>query len=206
MIKKVDFMKKLFAGMLICLSFLMLSGCFAKTNSPEEVAAKYLSGMVENNYDIMDKYSVVKMEKIVKPIVEEIMRDNSMTEAEVYEMILDGEEVKKMPKNFEEYKKVNREVVRKKLEEEYGKNYSLKVSIISSTDIIGEDKADWLEETSDYCDRYYNIAISDVVDLSKIKEIKKIQCKAYFSGTKETTEDFSIYVVKINKPENVNCK
>ena len=37
-----------------------------------------------------------------------------------------------------------------------------------------------------------------IQDIEKIAEIKKMQCKAYLSGTKETTEDFSIYVVKIN--------
>lgn len=191
-------MKKLFVSMLICLSFLMLAGCSSKTSiSPDEVATNYLNGLVEQNFDIFDQHSVVEYEKIQKPIIEEAMRKNSMTEVEVYEKALSGEDVEKMPTNYEEYKKVYTEVVRKKLEKEYGENYSVKTTVVSSTDIAEEDKDELLKEASDYYDRY-NVVISDIIDFSKIAEIKKMQCKAYLSGTKETTEDFSIYVVKIN--------
>ncbi len=190
-------MKKLFIGMLIFISFLMIAGCSEKkTASPDEVAAGYLNGVVEQDFDIMDRYSVVKYEKIQKPVIEEAMRKNSMTEAEVYESILKYDNVEKMPETYDEYKKTYTEVFRKKLEEEYGKNYSVKSTIVSSEDINEEDKGKLLKEASDYYDRY-NVVISDIVDFSKITEIKKMQCKAYISGTKETTEDFSIYVVKV---------
>ena len=83
------------------------------------------------------------------------------------------------------------------LEKEYGENYSVKTTIISSTTLNESDKAELLKEASDYYDTR-NIVISDIVDFSKIKEVQKMQCKVYLSGAKETTEDFSIYVVKVN--------
>lgn len=172
--------------------------CSLKTdNSPETVAIEYLNGVTEQNFDIMDKYSIVEYEKIQKPMIEEIMQKQSLTEAEIYARILNGEEVEKVPTTFEEYKKVYVDIFKKKLAEEYGENYSVNATIISSIDIENEDKAEMLEEASNYYDRY-NIVISDIVNFSEIKEIKKMKCKVYITGTKETMEDFSVYVVKVN--------
>lgn len=191
-------MKKLFIGILACLLLATVVGCSAKTdNSPEKVATEYLNGVAEQNFDVMDKYSIVEYEKILKPMIEEIARQQSLTEAEAYAKILDGEEVEKMPTSFEEYKKIYIEIFKKKLEKEYGEDYSVKATIISSTDIDDDDKAEMLEEASNYYDKY-NIVISDIVNFSEIKEVKKIKCKVYIQGTKETTEDFSVYVVKTN--------
>lgn len=190
-------MKKLLIG-LMCLLMAMVVGCSTETdNSPEKIATEYLNGVTEQNFDVMDKYSIVEYEKILKPMIEEFARKQSLTEAEVYERILDGEDVEKMPTTLEEYKKIYIEIFKKKLEKEYGENYSVNATIISSTDIENDDKAEMLEEASNYYDRY-NIVISDIVDFSEIREIKKIKCKVYVQGTKETTEDFSVYVVKIH--------
>lgn len=191
-------MKKLFIGILACLLLATVVGCSAKTdNSPEKVATEYLNGVAEQNFDVMDKYSIVEYEKILKPMIEEIARQQSLTEAEAYAKTLDGEEVEKMPTSFEEYKKIYIEIFKKKLEKEYGEDYSVKATIISSTDIDDDDKAEMLEEASNYYDKY-NIVISDIVNFSEIQEVKKIKCKVYIQGTKETTEDFSVYVVKTN--------
>ncbi len=191
-------MMKKFIGIFVSLLIIIVAGCSVKTDhSPEKVATEYLNGLTEQNFDIMDQYSIVEYEKIFKPMIEELMREQSLTEAEIYAKALEGEDVEKMPTNFEEYKKIYIEIFKKKLEQEYGENYSVNATIISSTDIEDDDKGRMLEEASDYYDRY-NIVISDIVNFSEIKEIKKIKCKVYITGTKETTEDFSVYVVKIH--------
>lgn len=99
-------MKKIIIVMLICFSPYLLIGCFApQANKPDEVATNFLKGLAEQNFDIIDKYSVVESKKIQKPLIDEIIRKNSITEAEFYGKILAGEEIKKMPTNYEEYKK-----------------------------------------------------------------------------------------------------
>lgn len=189
-------MKKIFISGLICFLLLSLIGCSSSTKTPEEVAKNYVKGLAEQNLDEMDKYSIVEYDKILKAMIEEIMLNNSIPEEDIYKIALGNEEVDKIPTNYEEYKKVYVEVFKKKLEKEYGENYSVNTTIISSTDIAEDDKSELLKEASDYYDKY-NIVISDIINFSEIEEIKEMQCKAYIKGTKETSEDFSIYVVKI---------
>lgn len=179
--------------------FFSLIGCSTNknnTNSANEVAINYLNALTEQDVDTMDKYSVVEYESIHKPIIEEAMRKHSKSEQEIYKMILDDEDVSKMPTTYQEYKKTYIEVFRKNLKKEYGEDYSVNTTIISCDD-VGTDKTDILKEASNYYDKY-GIVISNIIDFSAINEIQKMECKVYITGNKETTEGFSIYVIKIN--------
>ena len=114
-------------------------------------------------------------------------------------MALEGEDVETIPTNYEEYKEIFITLFKEKLKKEYGENYSIEASVISFDDMNPDDKNELLEEASDYYDRY-GIIISDIINFGAIEESKKIQCKAYIKGEgeKQTTEDFSVYVVNIN--------
>lgn len=197
-------MKKFCAGILVGLLLVTAAGCSVKTsNSPEEVAIAYMHGLMEANLDIMDKYAIVEQEKITKAKVYELMRRNSMTEAEVYEDLLlkygivDEEE---MPETYEEYMKISMKLWKKYWEETWGENYSVNNGVIlSSTDMENEDKEKILEDLSDDYFEPFDIAMSDIVDVSEIEEMKEIKGKLYITGTEETTSTFTTYVVKVNK-------
>jgi len=189
-------MKKIFLRLICYLLIFTVSGCSSKIeNLPDKVAENYLNGLAEKDFDTMDQYSIVEYDKIHKAIIEGAMEKYSKTESEIYEAMLIGKDVENKPSNYEDYKKIIVDSSKKDLEEEYGENYSINTTVISSTDIVEEDKAKMLKEASDYYDKL-NIVISNIVNFSEIKEVKKMQCKVYISGTEETTEEFSIYVVK----------
>ena len=192
-------MKKRCINRLICLLLLSLIGCSSSASTPEEVAVNYVKGLAQQNFDEMDKYSAVEYETIHRAMIEQIMQQSSKSETEIYEMALEGEDVETIPTNYEEYKEIFITLFKEKLKKEYGENYSIEASVISFDDMNPDDKNELLEEASDYYDRY-GIIISDIINFGAIEESKKIQCKAYIKGEgeKQTTEDFSVYVVNIN--------
>lgn len=182
---------------LLLISVLAFTGCkTASSATPEDVACGYLSGLANQDYNKMDKYSLIKQEQLFRPIIEEQMKRYSKTEAEIYAMLLEDEDIDKMPVNFSQYVSTYKELMTEKFKEQYGEDYSINATVISITDMSEEDKSALLLEASDYFDEL-NVKISDIVGFSKIESVKTCKCKLYIKGSKdEQVSTVSIYVAK----------
>ena len=158
-------------------------------NSAEEAAAEYLNALYSRDFDKMNKYNVIDYTDYIKKSITSESKKGYYAIYDSYKDFLKSEDERL--KEYSDYKKNDIPNIR--------------VATVGSEDIVEEDKEDLLEEleedVSNLINGYKNIDENvnekNIIDISKIREIKKLKCIIRI-GNENEKHDGHIYCLKIN--------
>lgn len=175
-------------------------------STPYSAAFIYVNGLAEVGFDILDRYTLFSSDRLLKPMIENTMEKNSISEQDAYKLFLADlpySQEMKAPSNFKEFIHNITECKEKEIEAKYGKKQSMSMEI---GDIEDADKEEAYKEVFDFYNNYsdeFSVDISDVIDISEIEDMKKTYGTVIYyetEGRPNVIDKVSrpIYIVKID--------
>lgn len=195
-------MKKELNILLLCVLLLInLCSCLSFSDSPEEVAEKYITASFNFDFDAIDEVCIVPNEELFYPQIAYLLEEYGYSEEEAYERVREVLEVDTPIKNYKDYTKAYGKKMREELIKQYGKDYKLDIVILNTSPLSDEDKTEMLTEAADH---YYNsnINLDEIADFSNIGECQQVEAKIYITGSKlekHDAEDSKLYLAKTKK-------